>query len=220
MYPISNFSIKSILGGFDKNFTYLVTCNQSRNQVIIDPSVDLKFILPFIYDEPVAIFISHSHHDHIKYLEQYIKSFPKIFVFGHSISAEKFLHTNFKIINHNETVRIGKMQITGIHTPGHYFDSICYLIPPVIFTGDTVFVGRTGRVISSGSNLEELYSSVYERILTLPDHIRIYPGHHYGNKKSISLRNNIKESPLLQANSLDDFSKKMDEYEENRKTNH
>lgn len=220
MYPISNFSIKSILGGFDKNFTYLITCNQSRNQVIIDPSVDLKFILPFLNNEPVAIFISHSHHDHIRYLEQYIESFPKIFVFGHSLSAEKFLHTNFKIINHNETVRIGKMQITGIHTPGHYFDSICYLIPPVIFTGDTVFVGRTGRVISSGSNLEELYSSVYKRILTLPDHIRIYPGHHYGNKKSISLRNNIKESPLLQANSLDDFSKRMDEYEENRKANH
>ena len=220
MYPISNFSIRSILGGFDKNFTYLITCNHTRNQIIVDPSVDLKFISPFIYDKPVAILITHSHHDHIRYLDQYLESFPRIFVFGHSISADKFLHTSFKIINHNETIKIGEIQITGIHTPGHYFDSICYLIPPVIFTGDTVFVGRTGRVISSGSNLEELYNSIYKKILTLPNHIRIYPGHHYGNKKSMSLKKNIKESPLLQANSFDDFSKRMDEYEENRKANH
>lgn len=220
MYPISNFSIRSILGGFDKNFTYLITCNHTGNQIIIDPSVDLKFISPFIYDKPVAILITHSHHDHIRYLDQYLESFPRIFVFGHSTSADKFLHTNFKIINHNETIQIGKVQVTGIHTPGHYFDSICYIIPPVIFTGDTMFVGRTGRVISSGSNLEELYNSIYKKILTLPNHIRIYPGHHYGKKKSISLKNNIKESPLLQANSFNDFSRRMDEYEENRKANH
>jgi hydroxyacylglutathione hydrolase len=220
MNSISNFSIRSILGGFDKNFTYLITCNQSRKQIIIDPSVDLKFISPFINDKPIAIFISHSHHDHIKYLEQYIESFPRVFVFGHSISADKFLHTNFKIINNNETIQIGKIQITGIHTPGHYFDSICYLIPPVIFTGDTMFVGRTGRVISSGSNIEELYNSIYNKILTLPNHTRIYPGHHYGNKKSISLKNNIKESPLLQASSLDDFLMRMVEYEKNRKENY
>ena len=131
-----------------------------------------------------------------------------------------FLHTNFKIINNNETIKIGKIQITAIHTPGHYFDSICYLIPPIIFTGDTMFVGRTGRVISSGSNIEELYNSIYNKILTLPNHTRIYPGHHYGDKKSISLKNNIKKSPLLQASSLDDFLKRMDEYEKNRKENH
>ena len=80
MYPISNFSIRSILGGFDKNFTYLITCNHTRNQIIIDPSVDLKFISPFIYDKPVAILITHSHHDHIRYLDQYLESFPRIFV--------------------------------------------------------------------------------------------------------------------------------------------
>jgi len=75
-------------------------------------------------------------------------------------------------------------------------------------------------VISSGSNIEELYNSIYNKILTLPNHTRIYPGHHYGDQKSISLKNNIKKSPLLQASSLDDFLKRMDEYEKNRKENH
>ena len=86
----------------------------------------------------------------------------------------------------------------------------------VLFTGDTLFVGRTGRVLSPESNILDLYNSVYNRLLTLPKNIRIYPGHDYGEKKSITIGGNIKISPLLQAQSFEHFKNKMKEYEQKR----
>ena len=88
----------------------------------------------------------------------------------------------------------------------------------VLFSGDTLFVGRTGRTVDKKSDPRELYKSVYNKILTLPEKITIYPGHDYGPRSSITIRENIKISPLLQAVDEDDFLIKMKEYEINRKT--
>jgi len=63
-----------------------------------------------------------------------------------------------------------------------------------------------------------LYKSIYHKVLNLPDKTIIYPGHDYGPRASISLKENISISPLLQAKNEEDFIKKMEEYELNRKT--
>ena len=62
-----------------------------------------------------------------------------------------------------------------------------------------------------------MYESVYNKILTLPENTIIYPGHDYGPKISISLKENISISPLLQASDEDDFIERMANYEKNRK---
>ena len=80
-----------------------------------------------------------------------------------------------------------------------------------------MFVGRTGRVISNGSNIEDLYHSVYAKILQISKNVRIYPGHDYGEEPSILLGENIEMSPLLQANDLEDFKRRMQNYEASRK---
>ena len=51
----------------------------------------------------------------------------------------------------------------------------------------------------------------------MPGSIKVYPGHDYGHKPNITLEENILNSPLLSANSLDEFKKRMDDYEKNRK---
>ena len=86
----------------------------------------------------------------------------------------------------------------------------------MLFTGDTIFVGRTGRLISAKSDIEHLYHSVYQKILTMPKNTRIYPGHDYGDKGTITLEENVKISPLLQAKNFNDFKKRMEQYEKNR----
>jgi len=216
MKPISNFSIRTILGGYDNNLSYIITCNRSREQVIIDAGIEFKLISKYILKEPTAILITHTHKDHILHLDQYAKNYQSSFIIGHPISADKFLNTHYRVIRHNEIFKIGDLAFTAIHTPGHYVDSICYQLSPALFTGDTMFVGRTGRVINAGSNVEELYDSVYNKILNLPSNIRIYPGHHYGEEMSITLSENINISLLLQAENFLDFSKRMDHYEKNR----
>ena len=109
------------------------------------------------------------------------------------------------------------MKIKTIFTPGHYFDSICYLVENVIFTGDTIFIGRTGRTIGSKSNTSDLYNSIYKKILALSKDTYIYPGHDYGYKPSITLKENIKISRLLRAKDKSDFINRMTDYEKNRK---
>jgi len=41
--------------------------------------------------------------------------------------------------------KLGGLEIKTIHTPGHYYDSVCFLVENVIFTGDTLFLGDVGR---------------------------------------------------------------------------
>ena len=86
----------------------------------------------------------------------------------------------------------------------------------ILFTGDTLFVGRTGRTISKGSDTRTLYRSVYDTIMELPDQTIIYPGHDYGKQPTISIDENVRISPLLQAKDEEDFITRMANYEANR----
>lgn len=216
MNPDTDFSIRTFLGGYDDNLTYLVTCNRTGAQVIIDAAVEIEKTLDFITNYPVAILITHSHSDHVVYLEEYVAQYPKVTILGHEGSPLSKDNDNFQNINDNQHFVIGELNFTGIHTPGHYFDSICYQLPPVLFTGDTMFVGRTGRVKGEKSDLSALYDSIYNKILKMPGNIRIYPGHDYGDSPTISLQDNIKNSPLLRAKDINDFKIRMANYEKNR----
>ncbi|MFL3007315.1 MAG: MBL fold metallo-hydrolase [Candidatus Neomarinimicrobiota bacterium] len=216
MNPEADFSIRPFLGGYDKNFTYLITCNQTRSNVIVDASLPSNQILPFVSNPPTALLITHTHSDHISYVNDYITIFPDLMIFGHSESASIFDTNNFKVIKNHQNFKIGRLLFKAIHTPGHYFDSICYLLKPAIFTGDTLFIGRTGRIKSKKSDIRELYNSIYKKLLVLSNELRIYPGHDYGKHPSLKIKDNISISPLLRAKNLQDFIERMKEYESNR----
>ena len=78
-----------------------------------------------------------------------------------------------------------------------------------------MFVGRTGRVVSKTSNINDLYHSIYSVILQLPQETVIYPGHHYGHQKTISLKKNTLISNFFQCKTLNDFKKVMQKFESN-----
>ena len=137
-------------------------------------------------------------------------------ILGHPDSSEFLKIKKFKSLKNNQLFKIGDLPFAAIHTPGHYYDSICYQLDSILFTGDTLFVGRTGRVISIKSDIADLYDSVYNKILTMDGNTRIYPGHDYGEKSTITLKENIKISHLLQARNLKNFQQRMEQYEKNR----
>ncbi len=213
----SDFSIRTFTGGFDENFTYLTTCLKTGKQFIVDAALPVNKLEPFISSGLIGLFITHTHGDHIAYLNDYIRLFPDMVVMIHKNSQKKIEAPFIKPVNDGEIVTIGKLQMEPIFTPGHYPDSICFLMDNIMFTGDTLFVGRTGRTVSPGSNVRHLYQSVYSRILTLPKQTVIYPGHDYGPEPTITLENNIQLSSLLQAEDEDDFVNRMAEYEISRK---
>ena len=213
----TDFSIRSFKGGYDDNLTYLVSCMRTGNQFLVDASIQLKQIDGFINKRGlIALFITHTHGDHIAYLDEYLDAFPNLVVMVYKESEHKINCDYIKPVKQNDIVTVGQLTVEILYTPGHYDDSICYYLDGVLFTGDTLFVGRTGRTISKGSDIKKLYKSVYDTILDLPESTIIYPGHDYGLKMSITIKENITISPLLRAEDEDDFIKRMAQYEATR----
>ncbi len=214
----TDFSIRSFKGGYDNNLNYLISCMRTGNQLIVDASVSMDQIKPFINKRGlIAIFITHTHGDHVAYLDEYLENFSDLVIMVHKNSEKKIKSDYVKSVKHGDIISIGQLNLEVYYTPGHYSDSVCYYLDGVLFTGDTLFVGRTGRTISEGSDIKKLYESVYNKILSLPGNTIIYPGHDYGPKMSISLEENISISPLLQATDENDFIKRMANYEKTRK---
>ena len=213
----TDFSIRSFKGGYDDNLTYLVSCMRTGNQFLVDASIQLKQIDGFINKRGlIALFITHTHGDHIAYLDEYLDAFANLVVMVYKESEHKINCDYIKPVKQNDIVTVGQLTVEILYTPGHYDDSICYYLDGVLFTGDTLFVGRTGRTISKGSDIKKLYKSVYDTILDLPESTMIYPGHDYGPKMSITIKENITISPLLRAEDEDDFIKRMAQYEATR----
>ena len=130
--------------------------------------------------------------------------FPNTDILSHEKHIKKFNHHIRKLSDY-EIITLGQEIIIAIHTPGHLSDSICFWNKKdkSIFTGDTIFVGRTGRTVSNHSNIKDLYNSVYKKILTLPNDTLIYPGHNYGFSKTITIKENIALSNFFNCDSFD-----------------
>ena len=213
--------VKYFIGGYDKNICYLLWCDESKHAAIIDPSVEINPIIEFINKQDLIldkILITHSHNDHIKFVSDFIDYFNFIKVYISYKSSKKF---NFISLTDNQIINIGMHMITCLETPGHYYDSMSFWDSKnkLIFTGDTMFIGRTGRVLSSKSSIDDLYSSIYDILLKLPHNTMIYPGHDYGYTTLDTIGNNIVSSKFFNCQNLEEFKLVMKKYEQNRKKN-
>ncbi len=96
----------------------------------------------------------------------------------------------------NEEFSLGKVKIRVLHTPGHTLESSSYLlldeagVEKAIFTGDTLFIGDVGRPdlvqkvkadITPEYLAGQLYDSLRNKIMPLPDSLIVYPGHGAGS---------------------------------------
>jgi hydroxyacylglutathione hydrolase len=78
-----------------------------------------------------------------------------------------------------ESVSMGNLSFEVIHTPGHSAGSICLYGEKegVLFTGDTLFSGSIGRTDLPSGSYEEISRSISTKLMSLPDNVRIFPGH-------------------------------------------
>ena len=99
---------------------------------------------------------------------------------------------DFTPLADGEELELGNVMMRVLHTPGHTSESLCLLVtdrtrapePWFLLTGDTLFVGAVGRPDLPGQareNAAELYASIHEKLLTLPDNIEVYPSHFAGS---------------------------------------
>ena len=214
--------VKYFLGGYDKNFSYLIWCTKTRKAAIVDPAVKINPIINYINKNKLKLeklLITHTHGDHIRYLNDFLLEYNyrlKIHI------SDKTKINSFKSNNHiahNEVIDLGFEKIKCLYTPGHYYDSTCFwsIENNIIFTGDTMFIGRTGRTIHEGSNINDLYDSIYNILLKLPLETIIFSGHNYGKLKFDTIGNNIKKSDFFSCKNFQEFLLIMDNYEKSRK---
>jgi len=107
-------------------------------------------------------------------------------------SAQTVLNFPIEPLHDNQLLDVGNVVVKVLHTPGHTQESICLLVtdkrrgdePWFVITGDTLFVGATGRPDLAGREQEMagiLYDSIHSKLLTLPNELEIFPGHQAGS---------------------------------------
>lgn len=77
-----------------------------------------------------------------------------------------------------DIIRIGEIDITLLHTPGHTPGSQCFLVDNKLVSGDTLFLEGCGRTDLPGSNPDDMFDSL-TLLSTLPDDVVVFPGHQY-----------------------------------------
>jgi hydroxyacylglutathione hydrolase len=98
----------------------------------------------------------------------------------------------FEPLRDGQELDLGNTRVKVLHTPGHTPESVCLVVtdlrrgtdPWFVATGDTLFVGAVGRPDLPGKareNAAELFDSIHEKLLTLPDDVEIFPAHFAGS---------------------------------------
>jgi len=160
---------------------------------VIDPQRDVDIYVDAAAKSSLKIehvILTHLHADFVSgHLELAERSGAKIY-FGAG-SGALFPHVD---VNDGDTIDVGRAHLEFRATPGHTIEGICIVMTdldqpgkaPVVFTGDTLFIGDVGRPDLSPTHTpqqlaELLYNSLHTKLLTLPDDTEIYPAHGAGS---------------------------------------
>jgi len=84
-----------------------------------------------------------------------------------------------KLLNDGDTITFGNVTLQAIHVPGHSPGSLVYYseAEQCLFSGDVLFRRNIGRTDLPGGNYNDLISGIQKKLMTLPEHVTVYPGH-------------------------------------------
>jgi glyoxylase-like metal-dependent hydrolase (beta-lactamase superfamily II) len=201
--------IEQFLVGNMDNFTYAIIDETNRKSIIVDPSWDLEIIFDLLEKngiENTFIINTHSHFDHVFGNDQVVRRTGAKIIQHKSSPLKKDIE-----VNDGESIKFGESEIKIIHTPGHSGDSICLIIDDkILLSGDTLFVGSCGRLDLPGSDPNEMYNSVYNKLIGLDGNLIVYPGHHYGSTKTSTLGKEKSTNFVFKFHSHQEFLNYMD----------
>ena len=214
-------NVKTFVGGLDHNFSYLLWAAGADGAVLVDPATDegpVRATLQELGRELTHILVTHTHGDHLVRLDAWTTTLPDVTLVGHGQPLRRDL-PRYRGLPDGGEVAAGGWRLRLLETPGHYPDSVCWYAPAAgsLFTGDTVFVGRTGRTIGGLGDTGALYRSVYGRILTLPPETVVYPGHDYGPTPTATISELQRRYDFFRCSSEAEFRSVMERYERTRR---
>jgi glyoxylase-like metal-dependent hydrolase (beta-lactamase superfamily II) len=176
---------------------YLLGCEESREGVVIDAGGSVDRILGRVKDLGLKVrylVSTHGHFDHVGGNRAVIEGTGARYLihekdaFLLSMASASGRSFGVEVENSPEPddyladgmcIEFGKQQLQVIFTPGHSPGgcSLYCAQEGAVFTGDTLFSGSVGRTDLPGGSMETLIRSIKQRLFTLPDTTRVYPGH-------------------------------------------
>ncbi len=162
--------------------------------VVIDP---LREVAAYLEKASKAnakikyVFETHFHADFVSGHLDLSKKANATIVYGPNANPTFECH----VAHDGEEFKVGKVRFRVLHTPGHTMESTCYLLldengkEVALFSGDTLFIGDVGRpdLAQKAAHLtqeqlaETLFASLRNKVMTLPDHVIVYPAHGAGS---------------------------------------
>jgi glyoxylase-like metal-dependent hydrolase (beta-lactamase superfamily II)/rhodanese-related sulfurtransferase len=181
----------------DKNlaqFSYAVLSDCEKKIVLIDPSRNPQPYLDYAKENDAAIVGIIETHPHADFISGHVElsNLTGASIYTSKLVGAAYEHTPF---DDGNTIEIGKVKLTALHTPGHSPDSISILLEhdgkqKAVFTGDTLFIGDCGRpdLREGAGNLKatrlelakNMYHTLRNKLMPINDDVLLYPAHGAG----------------------------------------
>lgn len=193
--------VRQIAVGTMANFVYLLMEESSREALVVDSGWETGPIRDEVNRNGARVkyvVATHEHFDHTTTIRELAESL------GAPVVAHEYSPIDHDVsVSDGHELRLGRKRVKVIYTPGHTEDSICLYDGSNLFTGDTLFIGTIGKFERSTS--EEMYNSLHNVIMKLPDATLVLPGHDYGEVPSRTLAEEKMTNPFLQTRDLRSF---------------
>lgn len=204
-----------------QNYVYLVGDPETREAAVVDAAWEIDAIIEAAAADGYTItkaLVTHFHPDHLGgrfmgmsvtgatelvdrlKIKAYINKQESGFVGRVSDLAP----SDVVAVDAGDTVQIGTVPLTFVHTPGHTPGSQCFLVDGNLISGDTLFIGSCGRTDLPGSDPAQLYESL-NTLRKLPDETVLYPGHNYADRPTSTMGQEKRRNLFMRFESREDF---------------
>ncbi len=193
------------------NFIYFIGDKRTSEIAVVDPAWDVDFLCREAEKKGykiVAVLLTHCHPDHIQGFDEMTDRYPvDAYVSVHETDdyGKVPRYNQMNKVDDGGKVMIGGIELTCMHVPGHSPGCQLFIYKNACIAGDAIFIDGCGRADLPGSNPKQMYHSLYDVILKLPDDLILFPGHNYGSTPYATLGDQKQTNPYLQADSEEDF---------------
>lgn len=201
--------------------SYVTVCDTELVGAIIDPSHQSQPYLDYIQSTGFKILYvveTHSHPDRPSVAAEVAQALgAKRVVFNKAKEQESYTgRTTGQVdilLEEGQRLQMGGVFLEAIYTPGYTKDSMCLLSNGRIYTGGTLLIGKCGRTDLPDGSSEEMYHSLFDKLLSLSNDLIIYPG--YDDKGNINSAmgyervNNVALNKSRTLTEFDDFIKSL-----------
>lgn len=182
--------------------SYLVGCQKNGTAIVIDPTRDAEQYLTLAKQEGLKITHvteTHIHADYLSGARELADRTGAALLLSDEGGPDwqyAFAHQGLR---GGDLIQLGNITLKVLHTPGHTPEHLSFLItdgargsqPVLLLTGDFVFVGDLGRpdlldeaaggIDTRFEGAKQMFASLRDQLLTLPDFVQVWPGHGSGS---------------------------------------